>query len=98
METQSAGRTWQRRQLRQTLIATGAVGAAIGIVPVLACLALGSRRIAVADHMRPLSLQALDAVLFFLASVAFCMVVFGLLPMLVQYVFVRAMRRWTGRD
>lgn len=87
---------WRRHQLRQTLVGTGVVGAVIGVVPWLALLLLGSGR--TAAHARPLLLQALDAGLFVLTCVVVCIVAFGLLPMLVQYAFVGAMRRWTGRD
>ncbi len=48
-------------------------------------------------HAKPLSLLAVDAVLFVVVAVVFCMVVFGLLPMAVQYAFIRGARWWTGR-
>ena len=41
---------------------------------------------------------SVDAVLFVVVEVVFCMVVFGLLPMAVQYAFIRGARWWTGRD
>lgn len=87
---------WQRHQLRQTLIGTGVVGVVIGVVPLLALLLLGSGR--TAAHARPLLWQALDAGLFVLTCVVVCIAVFGLLPMLVQYAFIHAVRRWSGRD
>ncbi len=98
MNPQKTRMTWQRRQLRQTIIGTGAVGLIIGLLPLAGILLLGSRRVVVADHVAPLSLQVLDGVLFLLASVVFCIVVFGLLPMALQYAFLRGVRWWTGRD
>ncbi|KAF1727437.1 hypothetical protein [Pseudoxanthomonas japonensis] len=98
MEQQDERRIWQRRQLRQTLIGTGVVGAVIGVAPLLLAFVLGSGRVAMGGHARPLSLLAVDAVLFVVVAVVFCMVVFGLLPMAVQYAFIRGARWWTGRD
>ena len=90
--------SWQRRQLGQTIIGTGVIGLIIGLLPLMGVLVLGSRRIVVADHARPLLLHMLDGVLFLLASVVFCIVLFGLLPMALQYAFIRGVRWWTGRD
>jgi len=80
------------------LIGTCVVGAAIALVPLVLILVLESGRIALGDHARPLPLQATDAALFVASSMVFCMVVFGLLPMALQYAFIRGVRWWTGRD
>lgn len=68
---------------------TGVVGAVIGLAPLLLALVPGSGRIATGDPARPLSLLGVDAALFFAAAVVACMVVFGLLPMAVQYASIR---------
>ena len=89
---------WKRRQLRQTLIATGVVGAVIGLVPLLVGVLLAPTRIFAGDQIRPVSLQLMDGALFLLASIVFCVVVFGLLPMVLHIAFIRCTRWWTGRD
>lgn len=89
---------WQRHQFRQTVIATGVVGAVVGLLPWLAMLVLESGGRGGPPHARPLLLQALGAGVFVLACVIGCVVVFGLLPMALQYAFIRGVRWWTGRD
>ena len=88
-----SGLSWQRRQLRQTIIGTGVVGAVVGGLPLLAAFLLAFGRTTAVPVRSPI-LQMLDAGLFVMA----CIAVFGLLPMLVQYVFIHVVRRWTGRD
>jgi hypothetical protein len=88
---------WQRRQLRQTIISTGCVGALFGILPILGLLASRSELQHLPSHSRPLFAQAIDLGLLFVGSVLFCIIVFGLLPMAVQYVFIWMVRRWSGR-
>jgi hypothetical protein len=87
---------WQRRQLRETIISTGVVGAVIGALPALSLVASRSEYAHPAAQVRPLVLLAMDVGLVFLGSIAFCIVVFGLLPMALQYAFVWCVRRWTG--
>lgn len=89
---------WQRDQLRQTVIATGVVGAAVGVLPWVGMLVLGAGSRMGAVHARPWLAQLLDAGLFVLMCVVCCVVVFGLLPMALQYAFICGMRWWTGRD
>jgi hypothetical protein len=74
------------------------VGAVIGVLPWLAMLVLGSRGRAGAVPARPLLLQLWEAGLFVLVCVVGCVVLFGLLPMALQYAFIRGARWWTGRD
>ena len=88
---------WQRRQLKQTIISTGAVGAVFGALPTLGLIAFRSDYGATSAQARPLVLQALDLGFVFFGSIAFCIAVFGLLPMALQYAFVWLVRRWTGR-
>jgi len=92
-----SGMSWQRRQLRQTIIGTGVVGAVVGGLPLLAAFLLAFGRTTAVPVRSPM-LQMLDAGLFVMACVMACIAVFGLLPMLVQYVFIHMVRRWTGRD
>lgn len=88
----------QTHQFKQTLISTAAVGALMGAVPVLALLLLPARsRLPVAPSAT-LLMHGLDLVMMFLGCVVFTVVVFGLVPMAMQYLFVRAVRAWTGRD
>jgi len=87
---------WQREQLRQTIISTGSVGALFGILPVLGLLAFRSEYQRFPSCSRSLVAQVFDAGLLFFGSVLFCIVVFGLLPMALQYCFIRVVRRWTG--
>lgn len=89
---------WQREQLRQTIISTGSVGALFGILPVLGLLAFRSEYQRFPSCSRPLIAQVFDVGLLFFGSVLFCIVVFGLLPMALQYCFIRVVRRWTGRS
>ncbi len=85
-----------KAQLRQTIISTGTVGAVLGVLPVLAMLALrGHSRFPAPP--RSLISQAFDLGLVFVASVCFCIFFFGLLPMAFQHGFVWLVRRWTGR-
>lgn len=86
-----------RRQLRQTIISTGVVGAIFGLVPVLAIVAFESEYGRHAASARPLLAQAFDLGLVLLGGIAFCIVFFGLVPMAIQHVFVWLVRRWTGR-
>ena len=88
---------WQRRQLRQTIISTGCVGALFGILPLLALLVSSVEHQHLPSHSRPLMAQALDLGLLFAGSVLFCIITFGLVPMAVQYCFIWMVRRWTGR-
>ncbi|WP_282269891.1 hypothetical protein [Stenotrophomonas sp. PS02298] len=88
---------WQRRQLRQTIISTGCVGALFGVLPVLALLASSLEHQHHSNHSRPLIAQALELGLLFFGCILFCVIIFGLLPMAVQYCFVWMVRRWTGR-
>ena len=88
----------EKRQFRQTIISTGVVGALFGLVPVLAMLALESEHGRQAVPARSLLIQALDLGLFVVASVVFCILCFGLLPMALQHGFVWLVRRWTGHD
>ncbi|WP_162375217.1 hypothetical protein [Pseudoxanthomonas sangjuensis] len=84
-------------QFRQTIISTGAVGAIFGIIPVLGILAWRSEYSRNPSPPPSFLSQAFDLGLVFFASVAFCILFFGLLPMAVQHVFVWAVRRLTGR-
>ena len=86
-----------KAQFRQTIISTGAVGAVFGIVPVLGLLAFRSDYSHIPGQSRPLFAMAIDLGLMFFASIAFCILFFGLLPMAVQQGFVWLVRRWTGR-
>lgn len=88
---------WQKRQLKQTIIGTGVVGAIVGVLPALGLIAFRADYGAAAAQARPLVLQVLDLGLVFLGSVVFCIAVFGLLPMALQYAFAWCVRRWTGR-
>ncbi|MFT3668780.1 MAG: hypothetical protein QM795_09425 [Pseudoxanthomonas sp.] len=88
----------EKRQFLQTIISTGAVGAIFGLVPVLAILAFESEYGRHATPTRSLLMQALDLGLVVVASVVFCILCFGLLPMALQQGFVWLVRRWTGRD
>lgn len=87
-----------KAQLRQTIISTGTVGAVFGMVPVLAVLAFESEYGRHAAQARSLLMQAFDLGLVMVASVVFCILCFGLLPMALQHGFVWLVRRWTGRD
>ena len=80
------------------MIGTGIVGAVIGVLPWLAMLVLGSSGRAGTVPLRPLLLQLWEAGLFVLVCVIGCVVLFGLLPMALQYAFIRGARWWTGRD
>jgi len=86
------------KQFRQTIIGTGVVGAIFGILPVFGELALRSEHGRLPDTSRSLLLIGLDLGSLFVASVGFCIVFFGLLPMAILHGFVWLMRRWTGRD
>jgi len=88
---------WQREQLRQTIISTSCVGALFGILPVLGLFAFRSEYQRFPTYSRPLIAQALDVGFLFIGSVLFCVVVFGLLPMALQYCFIWVVRCWTGR-
>ena len=88
---------WQREQLRQTVISTGCVGALFGILPALGLFAFRSEYQRLPSYSRPLIAQALDVGLLFIGSVLFCVFVFGLLPMALQYFFIWVVRRWAGR-
>lgn len=88
----------EKRQLRQTIISTGIVGAIFGLVPVLAILAFESEHGRHAAPARTLLIQALDLGLVVVASAAFCIMCFGLLPMALQHGFVWLVHRWTGRE
>ena len=89
---------FDKAQLRQTIISTGVVGAVFGLVPVLAIVAFESEYGHHAAPERSLLIQVLDLGLVLVASVAFCIFCFGLLPMALQHGFVWLVRRWTGRD
>ena len=85
-----------KAQLRQTIISTGAIGALLGVLPVLASLAFrGYSRFPAPP--RSLISQIFDLGLVIVASVCFCIFFFGLLPMAFQHGFVWLVRRWTGR-
>ena len=77
-----------KAQFRQTIISTGAVGAVFGIVPVLALLAFRSDYSRIPGQSRSLLAMTFDLGFMFFASIAFCIVFFGLLPMAVQHGFV----------
>ena len=87
----------EKRQLRQTIISTGVVGAIFGLVPVLAVLAFESEYGRHAAPARLWLVQAFELGLVLLGSIAFCIVVFGLVPMALQLGFAWLARRWTGR-
>ena len=87
----------EKKQLRQTIVSTGIVGALFGLVPVLAILAFESEYGRHTAPARSLLIQAFDLGLIVVASAAFCILCFGLLPMALQHGFVWLMRRWTGR-
>ena len=97
-DTSTRQRMWQWHQLRQTVIATGAVGVVVGAVPWLGLLALDAVGRSGAIHARPLLPQLAEAAAFVLACMVGCIVLFGLLPMALQYAFIRGARWWTGRD
>ena len=86
-----------KAQLRQTIISTGAVGAVFGILPVLGTLAWRSEYSRNPSPSPSFLSLAFDLGLVFVASVAFCILFFGLLPMMVQHGFAWVARRWTGR-
>jgi len=86
-----------KAQFRQTIVSTGAVGAVFGILPVLGALAWRSEYSRNSGPPSSFLSQAFDLGLVFLASIAFCILFFGLLPMAVQHGFVWVVRRWTGR-
>ena len=91
---------WQRKQLKQTIISTGAVGAFFGLLFALASAAFYSeqgRAIALGYGPVPWTTYAGHAAVAFIVSVAGCILVFGLLPMALQYVFAWLARLWTGR-
>jgi len=88
----------EKRQLRQTIISTGVVGAIFGLVPVLAIVAFESEYGRHAAPERSLLIQALDLGLVVVASAAFCILCFGLVPLALQHGFVWLVRHWTGRD
>ena len=87
----------EKRQLRQTIISTGVVGAIFGLVPILAVLAFESEYGRHAAPARSWLVQAFELGLVLLGSIAFCIVVFGLVPMALQLGFAWLARRWTGR-
>jgi hypothetical protein len=86
-----------KAQIRQTIISTGTVGAIFGMVPVLAVLAFESEYGSHAAPARSWLVQAFELGLVLLGSIAFCILVFGLVPMALQLGFVWLARRWTGR-
>ena len=91
---------WQKEQLRQTIISTGAVGAFFGLLFALASVAFYSeqgRAIALGYGPVPWTTYAEHAAAAFVISVIGCILVFGLLPMALQYVFAWLVRLWTGR-
>lgn len=96
--TSTRQRMWQGRQLRQTVIATGVVGAVVGTLPWLGMLAFDAIGRSGAIHTRPLLPQLAEATAFVLACMVGCIVLFGLLPMALHYAFIRGVRWWTGRD
>ena len=87
---------WKSSQVRQTIISTGSVGAFFGAVPTLAWLLSRSRGNAFPQGWN-LVVQAFDLLLFFCGSIAVCILIFGLLPMALQCMFVTMVRHWTGR-
>ena len=89
---------WQRNQLKQTIISTGCIGAMFGALPVLGLMVFRSDYTHATAPSRTFIYQAVDLSLLFFGCVLFCIVVFGLLPMSLQYGFIWLVRRWTGRD
>jgi hypothetical protein len=96
--TSTRQRIWQWRQLRQTVIATGVIGAVVGALPWLGMLVFDTGGRSGVVHARPLLSQLVEAAAFVLACVVGCVVLFGLLPMALQYAFIRGVQWWTGRD
>jgi hypothetical protein len=84
-------------QFKQTLISAGCVGAVFGVIPALAVVAFRSDYATNAAQSISLIDQAAGLALLFVGSILFCVVFSGLLPMALQYDFVRLVRRWTGR-
>ena len=69
-----------------------------GALPLLGLIVFGSAHTHARAPSQPLIYQAIDLGLLFFGCVLFCIVIFGLLPMALQYGFVWLVRRWTGRD
>lgn len=87
---------WKSPQLRQTIISTGSVGAFFGAVPTLAWVSSRSWENAF-PHGWNLAVQAFELLVICCGSIAFCVLIFGLIPMFLQYVFVSMVCHWTGR-
>ncbi len=91
---------WQQRQLKQTIISTGAVGAFFGVLFAIASVGFYSeqgRAIAGGYGPVPWTTYAGHAAVAFVISIVGCIVLFGLLPMALQYAFAWLVRLWTGR-
>lgn len=87
---------WKAPQFRQTIISTGSVGALFGAAPTLAWVSFRARGNAFPQGWN-LAVQMFDLLLIFCGSIAICIVIFGLLPMALQCLFVGLVHRWTGR-
>ena len=86
-----------REQFKQTVIGTASVGAVLGILPMLGSLAVRSEWAAGSDGPWAWMGHAVSLAGVLAGSVLFCVVVFGLLPMLLQAGFVKLGRMWTGQ-
>ena len=88
------------KQLKQTIISTGAVGGCIGLVLFAASISFyfnQGRHIALGYERVHWIVYMAQGVILFLASVAFCVVVFGLFPAAIQHFLVRLARNRNGR-
>ncbi|AWV08828.1 hypothetical protein [Marilutibacter maris] len=97
MQGESDRSTMDRAQFRQTIICTAAVGAVLGLVPALGSIAIRSERVAGPEGFLDWLLYAMNLAGVLVGSVIFCVLVFGMLPMLLQAGFVKLARLWTGR-
>lgn len=85
-------------QFKQTVISTACVGALVGLLPVLGGIALRSERDAGPHDFSGWLNLLINLAGILVGCVASSVVLFGLLPMAIQYGFVKLARRWTGRD
>lgn len=88
------------KQLRQTIISTGAVGGCIGLVLLAVSISFyfnQGRHVALGYERVHWIVYVGQGVLLFLASIAFCVLVFGLFPAAIQHLLVRLARNRDGR-
>ena len=88
------------KQLRQTIIGTGVVGGCIGLVFLVASISFyfnQGRHVALGYERVHWMVYVGQGVLLFLASIAFCVLVFGLFPAAIQHFLVSLARNRDGR-